>query len=150
MNKKLIIGAIVGVALLLSLAFVFPSRPNADPIASAKQLLLSHGIEVPPYTIELTDQRPKTATSDVAMWVYMDTQVIWVLTTTPIWSGAKAGDAGDIMILAAMLVHEGVHAGGDSDEAHAYDAEIEALDRMGADQSLIDGVQRAKEEALTR
>jgi hypothetical protein len=149
-NKKLIVGAIALVLVVVFLAWQFPSKPVADPIASAKQLLVESHIPVPPYPVELVDFRPASVPAEVAMWVYVHTQVIWVLTTTTTYTSAKAGDRGSLMLLAAMLVHEGVHAAGNPNEGPAYDAEIDALKKMGADQTLIQLVAHTKETALSQ
>ena len=148
MNKWVIALLIAALLALFTLAIAFPPVPVDDPIAAAKELLVKNDIPVPPYTIEVVHSRPSTANVDVAAWVYSGTHVIFILDTTPTWKDAKAGDEGALEVLAAMIVHEGVHASGDMSENDAYDAEIAALEKMGADHALVEGVERAKEDAL--
>lgn len=128
---------IIAIVALVALGVYNAARATkGDPVPAAVGLLEDAGIAVPPYEIRALDVRPARASREAAAFVYEDSDVIFILTDTGIWDNACWGDRTSLINLAAIIVHEGVHASGNSSEKDAYDAQIDALERLDAPQKI--------------
>jgi hypothetical protein len=147
MTKRalLITGAVL---LAVLIGYNAAKATRIDPLPAATKLLADAEIPVPPYLIRTLDVRPVQASREAAAFVYEDDDTIFILTDTVIWDDASYGDETALKNLAAIIVHEGVHASGNPSEKDAYDAQIDALERLNAPQNLIDGVRKAEEDKL--
>jgi len=142
--KKFMLGIGIAVVVALVMWTVFRPQEIIDPIPVAKQLLVEAEIPVPQYDIKLWDKRPAGVSLGAEGWVWTGSTVINIPTYTDTYKDASRGSREAVIKLASIIVHEGVHAAGNSREFDAYNAQLAALAQMDAPCSVLEGVHQAK------
>ena len=81
--------------------------------------------------IVLIDTRPEDVSSTAEAFVRRDPDTIYVLTSTPVFRAAQAGQRDALLKVASILVHEQWHIQHGADEEGAYQTQLMTLYMMG-------------------
>ena len=103
--------------------------------------------------IQFVDVAPREASAHVEAYVPPNASTIFLLTTSAVFRAVQRSDCtnlGASLKLASIIVHEEWHVRHGTDERGAYQAQLDALIRLGAriDGVLFQGVMRSMETVL--
>ena len=100
--------------------------------------------------IVLIDTRPDDVSPTAEAFVRRNPDTIYLITTTPAFLAAKAGDDTALKKIASIIVHEQWHIRNGPDERGAYQAQLAALFGLGIDPGslLAFGVRKAMLKVL--
>jgi hypothetical protein len=130
--------------------------PTAVAVVACALALLGRSERTFP-PIQLVDVLPIDASPQTEAFVRVPGNVIYVVTTSPVFravqnSSAQCGDLFALKKLASVLAHEEWHVRHGTGERAAYEAQLTALIQMGIppDSRLYIGVVRSMLEVLKR
>jgi len=105
----------------------------ATVVVCAHDLLLRSTVNSPP--IVQIDPRPADVSATAEAFVRRGPDTIYVITSTPTFRAAQAGQRESLQKMASILVHEEWHIRNGPDEKRAYEAQLTALMGLG----VVDG-----------
>jgi len=150
MNIRNLVSSLVVVLVLASPALAADANTLPDPIRRAVDLLRLSSDQVPP--IVVVDKRPpelEAINPNAYAWVELDQEgnpipPIYVLSTTPIYRGAKDQDYQSLVLLAGSLAHEREHLlSGSIDDEQPYATQLAVMEMLRASDKSISIIQRS-------
>lgn len=121
---------------------------HADPVIDGVLSKYFSGDELDALPrIVVATRVPDGATTDMEGYSVPGYGAVYVGNWSDAYRAAQGGNAEAQMKLAGVIAHEAWHVKNGTDESGAYDAEINKLRRIGAPNSMIDGVRRSARAA---
>lgn len=93
--------------------------------------------------IKLLDHAPRGSSQFVQGFLTREPDTIYLITSTMHFQDARRGDTDALRQIASVIVHEEWHVQHGADEKGAYEAQLTALNYLGASSNLIGAVRKS-------